>query len=265
MDALTAQMVQKIAAWTLVGAAAGTAIGFLSEMKRRRQEAANDLGFEWAFAKADQHMAQALNALKAFRQVDEQAYYEVGQACDAIASLHALLQDPSTDPQHFWSYKSYCYRQQITKALQGWSKKVMQAPAHRWAQRGGGRQPQGQSQHQHQRARGHPAAAWLLQRPPQHGHHSPSPSPTEFNAAADALYRIVDAYHWNIVTELSRRHQPLCAAPEPPSEQAYPPAADAGAAPAPPHEQHGPDAHAAALRAAPCPPEGPCPRPPTQQ
>ncbi|AVK74678.1 hypothetical protein pqer_cds_256 [Pandoravirus quercus] len=124
---------RQTAATVVIGAAVGALAGGLfgamrGKMQRGKvQRGGPDLGYEWPYVRTDHDLCEFIGRLSVFRRVSTEHYRAVGDACDDMVALMAVVQDRTVPTQALWQTKSFRYLKRVGDALASLADAVVEA------------------------------------------------------------------------------------------------------------------------------------------
>lgn len=118
-----------VAIGAAIGALAGGLFGTMrGKMQRGRvRRGGPELGHEWPYVRTDHDLCEFIGRLSVFRHASAEHYRAVGDACDDMVALMAMVQDRTVPVQALWQTKSFRYVKRVGEALAGLSDAVVEA------------------------------------------------------------------------------------------------------------------------------------------
>nr|UMO78915.1 hypothetical protein [Pandoravirus belohorizontensis] len=116
-----------------IGAAIGALAGGLFGAVRGRVQRGRvrrggpELGHEWPYVRTDHDLCEFIGRLSVFRHASAGHYRAVGDACDDMVALMAMVHDRTVPAQALWQTKSFRYVKRVGEALAGLSDAVVEA------------------------------------------------------------------------------------------------------------------------------------------
>lgn len=116
-----------------IGAAIGALAGGLFGAVRGRVQRGRvrrggpELGHEWPHVRTDHDLCEFVGRLSVFRHASAEHYRAVGDACDDMVALMAMVHDRTVPAQALWQTKSFRYVKRVGEALAGLSDAVVEA------------------------------------------------------------------------------------------------------------------------------------------
>ncbi|AJF98228.1 hypothetical protein TW95_gp1494 [Pandoravirus inopinatum] len=129
MRANNRQTAATVAIGAAMGALAGGLFGVMrGKMQRGKvQRGGPDLGHEWPYVRTDHDLCEFIGRLSVFRRASAEHYRAVGDACDDMVALMAVVQDRTVPTQALWQTKSFRYVKRVGDALAGLADAVVEA------------------------------------------------------------------------------------------------------------------------------------------
>ncbi|AGO83829.1 hypothetical protein psal_cds_261 [Pandoravirus salinus] len=124
---------RQTAATVAIGAAMGALAGGLFGIVRgklqrgKAQRGGPDLGHAWPYVRTDHDLCEFIERLSVFRSASAEHYRAVGDACDDMVALMAVVQDHTVPTQALWQTKSFRYVKRVGDALAGLADAVVDA------------------------------------------------------------------------------------------------------------------------------------------
>lgn len=118
-----------VAIGAAIGALAGGLFGAVrGRVQRGRvQRGGPELGHEWPHVRTDHDLCEFIGRMSVFRHASAEHYRAVGDACDDMVALMAMVHDHTVPTQALWQTKSFRYVKRVGEALAGLSDAVVEA------------------------------------------------------------------------------------------------------------------------------------------